>query len=114
MPFDGCSADCQNEPNCKGDACILTCGDGIVFDDEECDDGNNLDGDGCSKDCKVEAGYVCPVAGQACKIKEYCGDGVVDLGSGSTSRVQGSPDSHQISRWGGSAARSAITPMRRL
>ena len=25
----------------------------------ECDDGNNIDGDGCSSDCKVEAGYVC-------------------------------------------------------
>ncbi len=25
----------------------------------ECDDGNILDGDGCSADCTVEAGYVC-------------------------------------------------------
>ena len=25
----------------------------------ECDDGNLIDGDGCSSDCKVEAGYVC-------------------------------------------------------
>ncbi len=25
----------------------------------ECDDGNNLDGDGCSADCKVESGYSC-------------------------------------------------------
>ena len=24
-----------------------------------CDDGNNNDGDGCSRDCKVENGYVC-------------------------------------------------------
>ena len=24
-----------------------------------CDDGNNEDGDGCSRDCKVEEGYVC-------------------------------------------------------
>ena len=25
----------------------------------ECDDGNNIDGDGCSRDCYVEKGYVC-------------------------------------------------------
>jgi cysteine-rich repeat protein len=33
------------------------CGDGIQFGDEECDDGNNQDGDGCSSTCHVE---VCP------------------------------------------------------
>jgi cysteine-rich repeat protein len=30
------------------------CGDGILDPGEECDDGNNLDGDGCSADCDVE------------------------------------------------------------
>ena len=25
----------------------------------ECDDENNVDGDGCSFECKVEAGYIC-------------------------------------------------------
>ena len=25
----------------------------------DCDDGNNDDGDGCSRDCRVENGYVC-------------------------------------------------------
>lgn len=25
----------------------------------QCDDGNNVDGDGCSKDCRVEVGYSC-------------------------------------------------------
>lgn len=24
-----------------------------------CDDGNNIDGDGCSRDCKIEKGYSC-------------------------------------------------------
>ena len=41
------------------------CGDGIVQDTEECDDGNNDDGDGCSANCTIEP---------------YCGDGVVDTG----------------------------------
>jgi fibro-slime domain-containing protein len=58
MPFDGCSEDCQNEPNCKGDSCTSRCGDGIVLG-EECDDGNNVDGDGCSKDCQIEKGWNC-------------------------------------------------------
>ncbi len=58
MPFDGCSADCQNEPDCSGGSCTSKCGDGIVLT-EECDDGNNVDGDGCSKDCKIEQGFTC-------------------------------------------------------
>jgi cysteine-rich repeat protein len=32
------------------------CGDGYVESPEECDDGNKLDGDGCSHDCKKEPG----------------------------------------------------------
>lgn len=47
--------------DCKG-----VCGDGIVQTEngEECDDGNNDDGDGCSADCK----------------KEGCGNGIVEAG----------------------------------
>jgi cysteine-rich repeat protein len=28
------------------------CGDGIVQEDEDCDDGNRLDGDGCGSACR--------------------------------------------------------------
>lgn len=35
------------------------CGDGERDADEECDDGNYEDGDGCSSECKREAGFVC-------------------------------------------------------
>lgn len=31
------------------------CGDGIIASPEECDDGNTLDGDGCSSICRTEA-----------------------------------------------------------
>src|SRR5262245_1634915 len=41
-----------------------TCGDGTVDPSEVCDDGNILDGDGCSADCKS---------------KETCGNGVKDV-----------------------------------
>ena len=41
------------------------CGDGTLDPGEACDDGNNVDGDGCSANCTVES---------------YCGDGVLDAG----------------------------------
>ena len=33
---------------------LLPCGDGMLDIDEECDDGNNEDGDGCAADCTLE------------------------------------------------------------
>ncbi len=38
---------------------VEICGDGINLGLVECDDGNNIDGDGCSSDCEVESGYKC-------------------------------------------------------
>jgi cysteine-rich repeat protein len=40
------------------------CGNGYMEEDEECDDGNNDNGDGCSDVCVIE----------------YCGDGVINNG----------------------------------
>jgi fibro-slime domain-containing protein len=34
-------------------SCQSACGDGVLAANEQCDDGNNLDGDGCSHDCKI-------------------------------------------------------------
>lgn len=42
------------------------CGDGMVNEGEECDDGNTKNNDGCSSDCKYE----------------YCGDGIVQAALG--------------------------------
>ena len=39
--------------------CIEICGDGINLGQVECDDGNNLNGDGCSSDCRIEQGFMC-------------------------------------------------------
>ena len=33
---------------------LPSCGDGVLDPGEECDDGNNDDGDGCAADCTVE------------------------------------------------------------
>ncbi len=46
--------------------CVAVCGDGIKFASEECDDGNTLDGDGCSADCRVEKGFACDSSGNTC------------------------------------------------
>ncbi|MAG37869.1 hypothetical protein CMI45_00580 [Candidatus Pacearchaeota archaeon] len=59
--------------NCSGfDVCIATesCGDGAVNGNEECDDGGNVDGDGCSAICvwEIEVGF--------------CGDGEIDTDLG--------------------------------
>jgi fibro-slime domain-containing protein len=35
-------------------SCRSACGDGVKAANEQCDDGNNKDGDGCSHDCHVE------------------------------------------------------------
>ncbi|CAB1326200.1 unnamed protein product, partial [Coregonus sp. 'balchen'] len=39
------------------------CGDGLLQRTEDCDDGNLLDGDGCSKKCHMESGFNCNVCG---------------------------------------------------
>ncbi len=47
--------------------CPAPCGNGLPDPGELCDDGNNIDGDGCSADCSS---------------LESCGDGVLDPGEG--------------------------------
>lgn len=87
---DGCSANCQIETgyDCHSvdengtSICVKTCGNGKVETEfgEVCDDGNDISGDGCSTNCRVEAGYTCsvPKGGTAsiCYAR-LCGDGFV-------------------------------------
>jgi cysteine-rich repeat protein len=41
-------------------SCFVTCGDGLVYGLEACDDGNTENHDGCSKDCALlEPGFLC-------------------------------------------------------
>lgn len=61
-----------------------TCGDGVLDDDEACDDGNTLDGDGCERRCRfIEPGFVCKPpsdgAPQSCIPFAKCGDGAVSF-----------------------------------
>ncbi|KTG07046.1 hypothetical protein cypCar_00016071 [Cyprinus carpio] len=52
------------------------CGDGTLQGTEACDDGNLLDGDGCSKKCQVEPGFKCHGRPSLCYVFE--GDGVCE------------------------------------
>jgi fibro-slime domain-containing protein len=54
------------------------CGNGVLTEDEACDDGNQADGDGCFANCLgVDAGFTCPIPGEACRPFARCGDGVL-------------------------------------
>ncbi len=74
LPNDPCPSmpdgtECGTDPlsgasrYCSDGICVVgLCGDTILAGNEQCDDGNVLDGDGCSGTCKLEG----------------CGDGIVD------------------------------------
>ncbi len=57
---------CDNQTGLTGDICLgglcldPSCGDGIRAEGEECDDGNDVIGDGCTPDCVIELG-ICPL-----------------------------------------------------
>ena len=90
---DGCGVTCivdsplPTEPNAwvcptPGMPCVRTnCGNSMREGSEQCDDGNNDMGDGCTPFCREEP--VCPAAGGACTTS--CGDGLllpVDMAQG--------------------------------
>jgi cysteine-rich repeat protein len=50
------------------------CGDGILHAGEQCDDGNQTAGDGCSSTCQVEPGWLCANVPSVCYTT--CGDGI--------------------------------------
>ena len=51
------------------------CGDGVIERNEDCDDGNTVSGDGCSRICQVESNYECKTPGQPCENLAKCGNG---------------------------------------
>ncbi|HMA96830.1 MAG TPA: DUF4215 domain-containing protein [Polyangiaceae bacterium] len=82
---DGCSSTCTIESpgpterdawvcDEPGEPCRRSvCGDGKPEGTEQCDDGNNDSGDGCTPACRKEP--TCPVEGGECK--SVCGDGMI-------------------------------------
>jgi fibro-slime domain-containing protein len=53
------------------------CGDGILDQNEQCDDGNSESGDGCSRICQVENNFECPTPGKPCVNQAKCGNGLL-------------------------------------
>jgi cysteine-rich repeat protein len=83
----------------------LTCGNGFAsFPSEACDDGNQVDGDGCSADCltrepgyRCEGAYCAPLCGDGLRVgveqqAERCDDGNESGGDGC--------DSDCFTEWG--------------
>lgn len=46
---------------------VEACGDGRIGPGESCDDGDNVDGDGCSAGCEPEVGYLCTRSPSVCR-----------------------------------------------
>ena len=46
------------------------CGNGVLDAGEQCDDGNDFIGDGCSSSCQVEAGWVCEDPTEPADLKD--------------------------------------------
>jgi fibro-slime domain-containing protein len=70
-------SDVDSDSDSDGDLPRNRCGDGELDREREaCDDGNQKDGDGCSRDClQVDDGYSCNPPGQQCHLLVQCGDG---------------------------------------
>ncbi|MBQ8037167.1 MAG: DUF4215 domain-containing protein, partial [Proteobacteria bacterium] len=64
-----CKADCMLDlTGCvQAEPSDPVCGNGVIDSGEQCDDGNKVNGDGCSADCKTEE-------------VPQCGNGVIDSG----------------------------------
>ena len=89
---DGCDMKCEVEhawqcvdaahdsvPNTVTSSCSVPCGDGIRLNDHEaCDDGNSLDGDGCSALCAVEANSSCVEDAAGTSTCQTCGNGILE------------------------------------
>ncbi len=73
---NGCTLECKR---------VNYCGDGIIDKTagEDCDDHNNVPGDGCSDNCIIETGFTCIVEqGKSVCAPIACGNGVLEADKG--------------------------------
>lgn len=99
VDLDALAFQCDSDSDCTLDrrcsplssTCVrLGCGDAVLDSDEACDDGNLVDGDGCSARCAIEPGAICGGAPTRCatcgnrrvEVGETCDDGGLDAGDG--------------------------------
>jgi cysteine-rich repeat protein len=73
---DGGGIECDADRHCVDGQCMFnTCGDGVRAGGEECDDGNEITGDGCDPACKREPSARCGDAVTQPDDGEECDDG---------------------------------------
>ncbi|MBP9773826.1 MAG: DUF4215 domain-containing protein [Candidatus Peribacteraceae bacterium] len=49
----------QFDNQCSSTCQLRYCGDGFVGSNEQCDDNNQIGGDGCDETCRTESGFIC-------------------------------------------------------
>jgi len=65
----------SEKPTLRGEIC----GDGIIGSGEQCDDGNNVNDDGCSADCRIEEPLLFVEGEEWCNGADNNQDGVVNI-----------------------------------
>ena len=63
-------------PYAKYNFACTKCGNSIFIsgDGEQCDDGNDSNGDGCSSSCQIETGYSCDTQSNPLSSCDLCGN----------------------------------------
>lgn len=64
---------------------LNVCGNAILENVEQCDDGNSLNGDGCSSNCQFEGNYTQVCGNGVWELGETCDDGNILNGDGCSS-----------------------------
>lgn len=75
LTLSGCLLSCQQKQSPAPRSEAQTCGNAVVDESEACDDGNGLDGDGCSGTCGLELGWECSKT-EPTSCRPVCGDGL--------------------------------------
>jgi len=97
---------CTGDTDCASNRCNMAamppiceppvgCGNGLLEAGEACDDGNNMNGDGCTAACKIEDGNPCTANAECssgvcdmneapplCEPAGSCGNGALEAGEG--------------------------------
>jgi MYXO-CTERM domain-containing protein len=81
---NGLDDDCDGavDEDAGSELCPASCGDGVVDDGEDCDDGNQIDDDGCNNECRSCGNGICDEGEtpENCSQDCGCGDGIVQDG----------------------------------
>ena len=76
-----CGSACPENLVCNEDGQCIGCGNRVRDPGEACDDGNRVNGDGCSSVCLAELGYQCSGNGgglSVCVVQTTCGNRLVE------------------------------------